>query len=100
MLSSCSFSKALSLHIEQEIDDVSALHDVGLALASELARLADLGHRPGLDHVVVADDLGADEAAGDISVDRAGSLDGIGAAADGPRAALILANGEEGHQPE
>ena len=43
--------------------------------------------------ILVADDAGADEAAFKIAVDLAGSLRGLGALADGPGAALLLAVG-------
>src|SRR5688500_18715276 len=77
------------LDVEQEIDDVAGLDDVGLALAAERPEPLGFGHRAGGDHVVVADDLGTDEPALDVAVNGTGRFDGGLAPADRPGAALI-----------
>ena len=66
-----------SLHVEAELHDVAVLHDVVLALDPGLAGRAGLGDRAGLDQVVVADDLGLDEALLEVGVDDAGGLGAV-----------------------
>src|SRR5688572_24020405 len=55
-----------------EIDDIAVLHDVFLALEPHFAVIAADRHRPAADQRVVGDDLGADEAALNVTVDLAG----------------------------
>ena len=86
--------------VEQELDHVAVLHDVLLALGA----LQALGLDSGVIEVVgfqvaVADDAGADEAALEIAVDLTGGLRSLGALADGPGTALLLAVGQEGDEP-
>ena len=57
--------------------------------------MAAAGHQ-----VVVADDLGADEAAFDVGMDLAGRLRRLRAATDRPGPDFRLAGGEEMHQPQ
>src|SRR5207245_5260489 len=83
-----------------EVDDVAVLHDVLLALETQLPCLATLRLAPVADEIVERDHLGADEPALDVAVDLAGGLERRRAAADGPRAALVLARGEEAHEVE
>src|SRR4051794_37737964 len=59
-------------HVEAELHDVAVGHDVVLALHPHPARCLGGVHRPGLDQVVVGDDLGLDEAAPEVGVDDAG----------------------------
>src|SRR5205814_8835634 len=88
------------LHSEPEVDDVTVLDDVVLALEPQLPRLAAPRLAPEAHELVVGDHLGADEAALDVAVDLARRLEGRRAAADRPGAALVLAGGEEAHQVE
>ena len=60
--------------VESEVNHVAFLHDVGLALEPELAGFARAVLAAARDVLVVADDLGADEAALEVRVDRAGGL--------------------------
>src|SRR5690606_5332798 len=86
--------------VEPELDHVTVLHDVVLALHPDLARRARRGHRTGLDQVVVRDDLGLDEAALEVAVDDTGRLRSGRALADRPGARLLGPGGEEGLQAE
>ena len=91
----------ISLNIKQELDDVAIVHNVLLALGA----LQTLGLDGGVVEVVgfqivIADDAGADEAALEVAVDLTGSLRSLGALADGPCAALLLAVGQEGDQTQ
>src|SRR5581483_298565 len=52
----------------EDVHDVAVLHEVGLALQPVDAVLLGLLHRAEAAEVVVADDLGADEAAGQVGV--------------------------------
>ena len=88
-------------NVEQELNDVAVLNDVFLALGA----LQTLGLDGGVVEVVgfevaVADDAGADEAALEVAVDLTGGLRSLGALADGPSAALLLAVGQEGDQAQ
>src|SRR5262245_63290504 len=88
-------------NIEAEVADLAILDGVVLALQAELAALAHRGHRAGGgDQLVVADDLGADEAARDVGVDGTRGILGAGAGGHRPGAALVVADGEEGHEAE
>src|SRR6185295_11038240 len=80
---------------EAEVDDVAVLDDVLLALEPHLAVLLARGHRAARHQVIVADDLGTDEAALDVAVDLAGGELRRRIARDRPGAALVLADGEE-----
>ena len=74
--------------------------DVGLALEPLGAALRRLRVRAGVEQVVPADHLAADEAARDVGVDRAARLERGLAVAQRPGARLLLAGGEERDQPE
>ena len=65
-----------------------------------MAAARDLGVGAGLDEVLPVDDLAADEAAGDVGVDRGGRVERGLAAAERPGARLLLARGEERDQVE
>src|SRR6056297_3076135 len=80
--------------IEQEMQDVAVLDDIGLALGAHLA-----GFLRGLlatkrDEIVIGDRLGPDEALFEIAVDDACRLRGGRAGADGPGARLLGTDGE------
>src|SRR6185503_3979988 len=60
--------------VEPEMNHVAFLDDIGLALEPELAGLARALFAAPRDVLVVADDLGADEAALEVGVDRTGGL--------------------------
>ncbi len=70
---------------------VAFLHDVLFAFEAEQALLARSRIGASAGEVCVADDLGADEAALDVGVDRAGGLRGARAARDRPGAHLYFA---------
>ena len=72
----------------------------GVALRSELSVAASFSVRAELQKLVPGDDLGADKAAFDISVDPAGRLERGGAGGDGPRMSVLLADCEECHEVE
>src|SRR5207248_1929568 len=88
------------LDVEPEVHHVAVLHHVVLALDAHLARGLQGGLRAVLLEVVGPVDLGADEAALDVAVHLAGGLSRGGAAADGPRAALVGAGREEADEIE
>src|SRR5439155_19144763 len=73
---------------------------VRLALETLLALARSLGGRAGGDEVVPAEDLGADEAARDVGVDRRRRVEGGLAAAQRPGPRLLLARREERDQVE
>ena len=58
------------LDVEAEVHDVAILHDIFLALDVEQAGIAHGGFGAQTDVVVVLDDLGADEAFLNVSMDR------------------------------
>ena len=77
-----------------------SLHRVGLPLSPQQSPLARLGDAAAGHQVVEGDDLGADEAAGQVGVDGAGRVERRVADAQCPGAALVLAGGEEAEQAE
>src|SRR5438128_2070891 len=86
--------------VKPDQQHVAVLHDVLLALQAHLARGLALGPAAGRGEVVVGDRLGADEAARQIAMDRAGGLLSRAAPAQRPAAGLLLAGGEERDQPQ
>src|SRR3990170_9072408 len=85
---------------EAHVEDVALADDVVLALDAQLAVVLRLFHRADGDELVVADDLGPDEAALEVRVDHAGGLGCLRAVADLPRAGLVLAGREERDEVE
>jgi hypothetical protein len=79
----------------EDVHDVAVLHDVGLAFQPVDAVVLRLLHRADAAEVGVGDHLGADEALGQVGVDLARPLDGVGPLAQAPGPALVLADGEE-----
>src|SRR6187551_2038174 len=63
-----------SSDVEQEVQHVAVLDDVLLAFLAQPARRCGTGLALVLDEVVVADRLGADEAALEVGVDHPGGL--------------------------
>src|SRR5215831_19567583 len=86
--------------VELEVDDVAVADDVVLAFEGQLGVGAAGGLGAELDEVLPPDDLGLDEAALEVGVDDARGLRGLGAALDGPGAALVGAGREEGDEVE
>ena len=82
------------------VHHVAVLHDVVLAFEAEGAAGAGFGFGAGVEQLVPMNGFGADEVMLQIGVDGAGRVDGLGAALDGPGAALVFADGEEGDQAE
>src|SRR4026207_891170 len=80
---------------EAEVDDVAVLDDVLFAFQAHLAVVAPRGHRSAGDQMIVADDLRANESAGDVAVDLSGRDLRRRMAGNGPGAALVLAHREE-----
>src|SRR5580765_5614892 len=86
--------------VEADVQDVAVLDDIGLAFESLLAVARGVGVRAGGDEVVPADHLATDEAPRNVGVDRARRVERRAAAAERPRARLLLARGEERHEIE
>src|SRR6476646_2599104 len=86
--------------VELEVDHVAVADDVVLALERELGVGAASGLRAELDQIFPPDDLGLDEAALEVGVDRARGLRRLAAALDRPGSALVLARGQEGDEVE
>ena len=86
--------------VEPEVDHVAVLDHILLALAAQQALFLGGVDAAAADHVVVGDDLGPDEAPLDVGVDLSGGLRSLGALADGPGPALVLAVGQEGDQAQ
>ena len=62
--------------------------------------VAARGHRASSDQRIVGDNLGANEAAGDVAVDFGGGQLGRGSAGNRPRPALVFAHCEKRHIAE
>src|SRR5579862_5382181 len=88
------------LDVEAEVRGVAVAHDVVFAFDVELGGGAARGLGAELDEILPPDDLGLDEPALEVGVDGARRLRRLGALLDRPRAALGLARGEEGDEPE
>src|ERR1044072_5512706 len=86
--------------VEAEVNHVAFLHDIGLALEAQLARFACALLAAPRDVLVVADDLGANEAALEVRVDRAGRLRRRRVALRRPGAHLFRAGRVERLEPE
>src|SRR6266545_3614634 len=86
--------------VEADVEDVSVLDDVGLALEPLLARARRIGVRAGRDEVVPADHLAADEPARDVGMDRRGRVQRRAAATERPRPRFLLAGREEDDEVE
>src|SRR5215208_4620002 len=78
-----------------EVDHVAVEDDVLLALEPQLRVVAKRGERSTREQVLIAAHFGADEPALDVGVDLAGRVLRVRAARDGPRAVLVLADGEK-----
>src|SRR5215831_10871754 len=86
------------LHFEANVNDVAVPHHVVLAFQAQLARLFDPGIRLEHGKVFVADYFGADESAGDITVNLARRLQRSLTASQRPSVRFRLARGVEGYQ--
>src|SRR5450631_2953004 len=84
--------------VELEVNDVAVFDDVLLAFELQLGVGAAGALGAVLDEVFPPDHFGLDEAALEVGVDDARGLRGLGAALDGPGAALVGAGGEEGDE--
>ena len=91
---------ALARGAEANVEDVAVLDDVGLPLEPLEALPGGLGVRAGGDEVVPADHLGADEAVGDVRVDRLGGLDRGAAPAQRPGTGFLVTRREEADEVE
>ena len=88
------------LHVEAEIDHVAVLDHIVLALGPQQTLFLGGGHAAAGHHLVEVDGLRPDEAPLDVGVNLSGGLGGLGALADGPGPALVLAVGQEGDQAQ
>src|SRR5262245_63074560 len=88
------------LHVEPDVQHVAVADDVGLALEALLPAARRFRVRARLDQVVPVDHLAADEAPGDVGVNRAGCVERRLAVAQRPGARLLLAGGEERDEVE
>src|SRR5262249_53782814 len=88
------------LDVEAYVEHVAVLHDVGLALEALPSAPRGLGVRAGVDEVVPANDLAADEATRDVRVDRLRRVERRVTVAERPLARLLLCGREEGDQVE
>ena len=86
--------------VELEVDHVAVLHDVFLAFNAEVTVFAGLAHGAPLDQIVVAHNLGLDEAALEVGVDGASGLGGGVAGVNGPGATFLFVEGEKGAQAQ
>src|SRR3546814_8618978 len=84
----------------QKVHDIPVLHDIALALGSQLASLACLARAAQRNIIAKSDGFGADEALLEIAVDLARRLGRGRALVDGPRARLLRPDGKEGQQVE
>jgi hypothetical protein len=78
-------------------DDVSVQHDIFLAFEPHLAMVATGGHRRRDERI--GDDLGPDEAPGNIAAESRLRDLRLRVARNGPGAALVFAHGEERNMP-
>src|SRR5207302_9441953 len=88
------------LDVETNVEHISLLDHVGLPFEALEAAPSGLRVRAGLDEVVPADHLAADEPAGEVRVDRRGGVECRLTTAQDPGARLLLAGGEEADQAE
>ena len=82
------------------MEDVAVLDFVVLAFGAEEGAFFGFGFGAAIEEVVPGDDFGADEAAFEVAVDATGGALGGRAAFDGPGAAFVVADGEEGSEAE
>src|SRR5262245_35250503 len=75
--------------VEADVQDVAVLDHVGLPLEALLPAPRRLGVRAGVEQVVPAHDLAADESARDVRVDRLGGLERRLPATQRPGARLL-----------
>lgn len=90
----------LLLIIKTKEGDIAVFEFVVFAFESVFAGLAGSGGTARGDEVVVADDLGFDEAFFKIGMNDAGALGGFHAVAEGPGADFLFACGKVGGEPE
>src|SRR6188768_1518234 len=86
--------------VEEKIDRIAVLNDVCFSFATKCAVRFCRGKTSGGDEIVIGNNLGANETALDIAMDRASCFDGADAALDGPGTTLIWSNRKERHQSE
>src|SRR5690606_36882458 len=91
---------SLGSDVEAEVHDVTVLDDVVLAFQTPLARFLGTGFAVVLDEVVVADDLGADEALLEVGMDHARRLGGGSTDLDCPGTYFLDPGSEVGLQVE
>src|ERR1700722_6072030 len=93
-----SIAPSRPLDVEAKMHDIAFAHDVLLALEAQAPRLARAGFAAIVDVILERDDLGANEAAFEISVDHAGGLRRGAARAHRPGADFFRPGGEIGQQ--
>ena len=90
----------LARRAEADVEDVSVLDEVALPLQALQASARGLGVGAARDEVVPADHLGADEAVGEVRVDRFGRVERGQPAAERPRPRLLVTGREEADEIE
>src|SRR5215831_6033506 len=89
-----------ALLVEADVEAVAILDPVLLSFETQPAAVACHLLAPRLEQLVPRNDLGADEALGEIAVDLPRRGHGAVATVNGPRSHLVLAHREERHEPE
>ena len=89
---------ACASDIEEDVEHIAIGDRVGLAFLADPAALLGGGLAAGFQQLIPADYLGSDEASRQVGMDGARGILCVGALDDRPRAALVLASGEEGDQ--
>src|SRR5438128_10632479 len=87
-------------HVEKDVEYFAIFYAIGFSFRAHDTKLFRVGLASRFEELRPADDLRADEATLQIGVDRASRLLRGRAARHGPRADLVLADREEGAEPE
>ena len=82
-------------HVEEEMHDISVLHQIIFTFCGQFACCAALRLSTQGDEIVILDDLGPYETALDIRMDDTGTLRRLIAGTECPCANLVTAGGEE-----
>src|SRR6266566_3744391 len=87
-------------HVKKDVEYFAIFYGIGFSFRAHDTKLFRVGLASRFEELRPTDDLGADEAALEVGVDRTGRLLGGRAARHGPRADLVVADREEGAEPE
>ena len=83
------------LHVEQEVHNITILHNILLTLDANLTHISTSTLRAKLYIVGILDNLSTDKATLEVGVDDTSGLRGLHTTAEGPSSALISTCGEE-----